>query len=93
MSHGANYNDAASAGTVLNINTTAGTKFEVTLYMVSGVQPNASAAAQSCPSKGMVSSPCTATKQVRLRAPPRIASLRIAQQRLVMWALWIRQSE
>jgi hypothetical protein len=59
---------------VLNINTTAGRKYKVTLYMLSGVRPNASSTAVTttnntnnkndpCPSTGMVASPCTATKQ------------------------------
>ena len=58
---------------MLNINTTAGRKYKVTLYMLSGVRPNASSTAVTtttttnkndpCPSTGMVASPCTATKQ------------------------------
>ena len=56
---------------MLNINTTAGRKYKVTLYMLSGVRPNASSTAVTttnnnndpCPTTGMVASPCTATKQ------------------------------
>ena len=51
-----------SQGTVLNVNTTAGTRYRLSLYLVSGIQPNASTAA-ACPTVGMVSSPCSATKE------------------------------
>ena len=52
-----------SQGTVLNVNTTAGTRYRLSLYLVSGIQPNASTAAAACPTVGMVSSPCSATKE------------------------------
>ena len=66
-----------SQGTVLNINTTAGKRYKLSLYMVSGIQPGSQpdgggAVAQDsppapapppCPTSGMVSSPCSATKQ------------------------------
>ena len=51
-----------SQGTVLNVNTTAGTRYRLSLYLVSGIQPNASTEA-ACPTVGMVSSPCSATKE------------------------------
>ena len=59
------YGADGSQGTVMNVNITAGKKYKLTLYMVSGVQPNAGpdTAAAACPTSGMVSSPCSATKQ------------------------------
>jgi hypothetical protein len=64
-SNSGNYFGAdGSQGTVLNINVTKGKRYKISLYMVSGVQPkSASAGGAACPNKGMVSSPCTATKQ------------------------------
>ena len=57
------YGADGSQGTVLNVNTTRGHRYTVTLYMVSGVRPAGGARAPACASSGMVSSPCSATKQ------------------------------
>ena len=54
-----------SQGTVINVNVTQGTRYRLTLYMVSGVNTSDThpGTPTHCPSTGMVDSPCSATKQ------------------------------
>ena len=50
---------------MINVNVTQGTKYRLTVYMVSGVNTSATypGTRAQCPSTGMVDSPCSATKQ------------------------------
>jgi hypothetical protein len=65
-SNSGNYFGAdGSQGTVININVTQGTKYNLSVYVVSGVNSSATAPGTptKCPNVGMVDSPCTSTKQ------------------------------